>query len=284
MVQTATLLITCPDQKGLVAKISDFIFRHGGNLLDADQHTDVEVGVFLARMEWDLAEFRIPRQEISRQFQPLADAHQMRFQLFFSDDLPKLAILVSKMPHCLWDLILRQQAGEFRAEISLVLSNHPDAGAIARQFDIPFLHFPITRENKRNQEEAILEEVQRRGIELLILARYMQILSPAFVESFPQRIINIHHSFLPAFIGAQPYHQAYSRGVKLIGATSHYVTSELDNGPIIEQEVARVTHRDNIDDLIRKGRDLEKVVLGRAVRLHLKHQVLTYHNKTVVFD
>jgi formyltetrahydrofolate deformylase len=284
MTQTATLLVTCPDQKGLVAKISDFIFRHGGNLLDADQHTDVEVGVFLARMEWDLAEFNIPRHEIAGQFKPLAEAHQMQFQLFFNDDLPKMAILVSKMPHCLWDLILRRQAGEFRAEIALVASNHSDAGIIARQFEIPFLHFPITPENKRAQEDAIIQELRRREIDLVVLARYMQILSPAFVDAFPQRIINIHHSFLPAFIGAQPYHQAYTRGVKIIGASSHYVTAELDNGPIIEQEIVRVTHRDSIDDLIRKGRDLEKMVLGRAVRLHLKHQVLTYHNKTVVFD
>jgi formyltetrahydrofolate deformylase len=284
MVKTATLLVTCPDQKGLVAKISDFIFRHGGNLLDADQHTDVEVGVFLARMEWDLAEFTISRGEIAQRFQPLADAHQMRFQLFFSDSLTKVAILVSKMSHCLWDLLLRHQAGEFQAEIAVIMSNHPDAGEIARQFDLPFLHFPITRENRREQEVAQIREISSRGIELIILARYMQILSPAFVESYPNRIINIHHSFLPAFIGAQPYHQAYTRGVKLIGATSHYVTSELDNGPIIEQEVIRVTHRDNIEDLVRKGRDLEKVVLGRAVRMHLRRQILTYHNKTVVFD
>ncbi len=284
MAQTATLLVTCPDQKGLVAKISDFIFRHGGNLLDADQHTDVEVGVFLARMEWDLDGFKIPRREIAKQFQPLAEAHQMQFQLFFSDDMPKVAIFVSKMAHCLWDLLLRHQTGEFQAKMALIISNHPDAEGIARQFEIPFLHFPMSRENKQSQEEAEIRILQDRDIDLLILARYMQILSPAFIEQFPNRIINIHHSFLPAFIGAQPYHQAYTRGVKLIGATSHYVTSELDNGPIIEQEVARVSHRDSVEDLVRKGRDLEKVVLGRAVRMHLKHQILTYHNKTVVFD
>jgi formyltetrahydrofolate deformylase len=284
MAQTATLLVTCPDQKGLVAKISDFIFRHGGNLLDADQHTDVEVGVFLTRMEWDLDEFKIPRHEIAKQFQPLAETHQMHFQLFFSDDMPKVAIFVSRMVHCLWDLLLRHQAGEFQAKIALIISNHTNAETIAHQFEIPFLHFPVNQENKRVQEEAEIFTLRERDIDLIILARYMQILSPAFIENFPNRIINIHHSFLPAFIGAQPYHQAYARGVKLIGATSHYVTSALDNGPIIEQEVARVSHRDCVEDLVRKGRDLEKVVLGRAVRMHLRHQILTYHNKTVVFD
>lgn len=199
MAQTATLLVTCPDQKGLVAKISDFIFRHGGNLLDADQHTDVEVGVFLARMEWDLDGFIIPRQEIAKQFQPLAEAHQMQFQLFFSDDMPKVAIFVSKMAHCLWDLLLRHQRGEFPAKMALIISNHSDAEGIARQFEISFLLFPISRENKQAQEEAEIRALRERGIDLIILARYMQILSPAFIENFPKRIINIHHSFLPAF-------------------------------------------------------------------------------------
>lgn len=284
MKPTATLIVHCPDQKGLVAKISDFIFRHGGNLLGADQHTDLEAGAFLARMEWDLEGFQIPLQEIASRFQPLASAHEMRFQVYFSDQLTQVAIFVSRQPHCLWDLLLRQQADEFSANIAVIVSNHSDAGEIAEAFKIPFLHFPITKTNKKEQEQAEIQALRERGIELIILARYMQVLSPEFVSCFPNQIINIHHSFLPAFVGAQPYLQAHARGVKLIGATSHYVTSELDNGPIIEQEVIRVSHRDNVEDLVRKGRDLEKVVLGRAVRMHLKHQILTYSNKTVIFD
>jgi formyltetrahydrofolate deformylase len=284
MISTATLQVICPDQKGLVAKISDFIFRFGGNLLQADQHTDVEAGIFLARMEWDLADFMIGREQIAGYFHPIAQAHQMQYEIHFSDHLPGIAIFVSRMPHCLWDLLLRARLGEFKADISAIFSNHEEAGEIAAKFNLPFLHFPVTKTNKQEQEQRQIAELERRGIELIVLARYMQILSPVFVNRFPNRIINIHHSFLPAFVGAQPYHQAFARGVKLIGATSHYVTSELDNGPIIEQEVARVSHQDNVEDLVRKGRDLEKVVLGRAVRMHLEHRILTYNNRTVIFD
>jgi formyltetrahydrofolate deformylase len=284
MVSTATLQVICPDQKGLVAKISDFIYRFGGNLLQADQHTDVDAGIFLARMEWDLADFLIGREQIAGYFQPIAQAHQMQFEIHFSDHIPPMAIFVSRMPHCLWDLLLRARLEEFKANISAIVSNHLETGEIAEKFNIPFLHFPITKANKREQEQAEIVEIKQRGIELIVLARYMQILSPEFVSRFPNRIINIHHSFLPAFVGAQPYHQAFIRGVKLIGATSHYVTSELDNGPIIEQEVARVSHQDSVDDMVRKGRDLEKVVLGRAVRMHLEHRILTYNNRTVIFD
>ncbi len=267
-----------------MARISGFIFRHGGNILDADQHTDLETGVFLARMEWDLEGFEIPRAQIAARFQPLAQEHQIQFEVHFSDDAPKLAIFASGMLHCLQDLLLRHRAGEFQAEIAMVLSNHLEANAVAQEFGIPFLHFPITAASKKEQEAREIDELRARGIDLIVLARYMQILSEDFVAAFHNRIINIHHSFLPAFARGQAYHQAFQRGVKLIGATSHYVTMDLDEGPIIDQEVVRVSHRDSVQDLIRKGKDLERVVLARAVRLHLAHRVLTYGNKTVVFD
>jgi len=284
MPETATLLVSCPDQKGLVAGISSFIFRHGGNILQSDQYTDLEAEVFLARFEFRLDGFQIPRDQIAAQLRPLAEQLGMGFEIHFSDHVPKIALFASRLPHCLEDLLQRQQAGEFRAEIAMVLSNHPDLGPIAGRYGVPFLHFPITSENKERQEEEEMRELQSRGVELIVLARYMQVLTENFITCYPNRIINIHHSFLPAFVGAKPYHQAFLRGVKLIGATGHYVTMNLDEGPIIEQEVARVSHRDSIDDMIRKGRDLERTVLCRAVRLHLVHRVLTYGNKTVVFD
>jgi formyltetrahydrofolate deformylase len=284
MKPTAILLVSCPDRKGLVARISDLIFRNGGNILHSDQHTDLEQGIFLARMEWELEGFQIPRQEIVLAFQGMAREFQMEYDICFSDQIPRIAIFVSRQLHCLQDLLLRHQAGEFQAEIALVVSNHPEAERAAASAGVPFGCFPITSDNTRLQEGREIQEIKSKGIELVVLARYMQVLGPELVQQFPSRIINIHHSFLPAFIGAQPYHQAYSRGVKLIGATSHYVTSDLDNGPIIEQEVARVSHRDSVEDLIRKGRDLEKVVLARAVRLHLMRRILTYANKTVIFD
>ncbi|MBM3776226.1 MAG: formyltetrahydrofolate deformylase [Acidobacteria bacterium] len=284
MSDTATLLVWCPDQRGLVAAISDFVFRNGGNILHADQHTDIEAGMFLARVEWELEGFEIPRERIGERFRNVACNFGMNFELFFSDRPSKLAIFTSKLPHCLQDLLLRREAGELQADFALIVSNHPDHREIAEAHGIEFLHFPITPENKARQEAAELAALRERGIELVVLARYMQILSPAFVAEFPNQMINIHHSFLPAFVGAQPYHQAYQRGVKLIGATSHYVTTVLDDGPIIEQEVTRISHRDTVEDLIRKGRDLEKMVLARAVRLHLRHRVLTYGNKTVIFD
>jgi len=284
MPETATLLVTCPDQKGLVSGISNFIFRNGGNILQSDQYTDVEAGIFLARFEFHLDGFQIPVDQIAERFRVLAGKLGMKFEIHFSGRIPKIALFASRMPHCLEDLLQRQQLGEFKAEIGVVLSNHPDAGEIAQRYGVPFLHFPITPENKGHQEAHELRELRARGIELIVLARYMQVLSEDFISHYPNRIINIHHSFLPAFVGAKPYHQAFTRGVKLIGATGHYVTMNLDEGPIIEQAVARVSHRDSIEDLIRKGRDLERTVLGRAVRLHLGHCVLTYGNKTVVFD
>jgi formyltetrahydrofolate deformylase len=284
MSETATLLVSCPDQKGLVSGISSFISRNGGNILQSDQYTDVEAGIFLARFEFHLDGFQIPRDRIAVEFRTLADPFGMKYELHFSNHIPKIALFASRLPHCLEDLLQRQQAGEFKAEIALVICNHPDLNPIANRYRVPFLHFPISSENKQAQEAAELRELETRGIELVVLARYMQVLTEDFITAYPNRIINIHHSFLPAFVGAKPYHQAFLRGVKLIGATGHYVTMNLDEGPIIEQEVARVSHRDSIDDLIRKGRDLERNVLGRAVRLHLVHRVLTYGNKTVVFD
>jgi formyltetrahydrofolate deformylase len=284
MAETVTLLVSCPDQKGLVSGISNFIFRNGGNILQSDQYTDVEAGIFLARFEFHLAGFQIPPDEIAANFQALAQDFDMKFEVHFSGHKPKVALFASRLPHCLEDLLQRQQVGEFNAEIAVVISNHPDAEEIANRYRVPFLYFPITPETKKQQEAAELRELKSRGIELIVLARYMQVLSEDFISNYPNRIINIHHSFLPAFVGAKPYHQAFLRGVKLIGATGHYVTMNLDEGPIIEQEVARVSHRDSIEDMIRKGRDLERTVLGRAVRLHLCHRVLTYGNKTVVFD
>jgi formyltetrahydrofolate deformylase len=284
MPESATLLVSCPDQKGLVSGISTFIFRNGGNILQSDQYTDLEAGIFLARFEFRLDGFRISADQIAERFRPLALEFGMKFEIHLSEHVPSIALFASRLPHCLEDLLQRHQAGEFRAEIGVVVSNHPEAGEIARRYQVPFLHFPITPQNKKQQEAAELGELRSRGIELIVLARYMQVLSEDFIAGYSSRIVNIHHSFLPAFVGAKPYHQASLRGVKLIGATAHYVTMNLDEGPIIEQEVARVSHRDSIEDMIRKGRDLERTVLGRAVRLHLCHRILTYGNKTVVFD
>jgi len=281
---TAVLLISCRDQKGLVAAVSDFIYRHDGNIIHADQHTDQEQGIFLQRVEWELEGFRLARHEIGPAFQPIAQRFGMSWDLRFSDYVPRIAVFVSKLEHCLYDLLWRQRMGEFKAEIPLVISNHPDLRPIAESFGAEFCHYPITPETKAAQERRMLEKLAQERIDLVVLARYMQILGREFVESYPNRIINIHHSFLPAFAGARPYHQAYERGVKIIGATAHYVTVELDQGPIIEQDVVRISHRDTVADLIRKGRDLEKVVLARAVNLHLRHRVLVYGNKTVVFD
>ena len=284
MPETATLLVSCADQKGLVSGISSFIFHNGGNIQQSDQYTDLEAGTFLARFEFHLGGFQIPQDQIAERFQPLAQEFSMTFEIHFSQHKPKVALFASRLPHCLEDLLERQQLSEFNAEIAVVVSNHPEAGEIAARYRVPFLHFPIAPETKKQQEAGELRELQSRGIELIVLARYMQVLSEDFISNYPNRIINIHHSFLPAFVGAKPYHQAFLRGVKLIGATGHYVTMNLDEGPIIEQAVARVSHRDTIEDMIRKGRDLERSVLGRAVRLHLCHRVLTYGNKTVVFD
>ena len=279
---TATLLISCPDQKGLVAKIANFIYSNGGNIIHADQHTDFAAGLFLTRIEWQLDGFNLPRELIGPAFNAIAQPLQAKWQLHFCDTTPRIAIWVSQQDHCLVDLLWRQQAREFSADIPLIISNHPNLKAAGEQFGADFHYIPITKENKAEQEAKQLELLHQYNIDLVILAKYMQVLSQEFIVKFPQ-VINIHHSFLPAFAGAKPYHKAHERGVKIIGATAHYVTPELDAGPIIEQDVVRVSHRDSVADLIRKGKDLERVVLARAVRLHLRHQVLVYSNRTVVF-
>ena len=280
---TATLLISCPDRPGLVAKIANFIYANGGNIIHADQHTDFATSLFLIRIEWQLEGFNLPREAIATAFTAIAKPLEATWQLHFSDTLPKMAIWVTKQDHCLLDLLWRNQAKELPGNIALIISNHSNLEAISTQFGIDFYHLPITKENKIEQEARQLELLEQYQINLVILAKYMQILSPKLVKEFPN-IINIHHSFLPAFPGAKPYHRAHSRGVKIIGATAHYVTEDLDEGPIIEQEVARVNHRDTVADLIRKGKDLERLVLSRAVRLHLQNRVLVYDNKTVVFS
>jgi formyltetrahydrofolate deformylase len=280
--QTATLLISCPDQPGLVAKFANFIYANGGNIIHADQHTDFDTGLFLTRIEWQLDNFNLPRELIDPAFAAIAQPLEAKWQLHFSDSVPRISIWVSRQDHCLFDLLWRQKAQELGAEIPLIISNHPDLQPISEQFGADFHHIPITQDNKAEQEVKQLELLRHYNIDLVVLAKYMQIIRPEFIEQFSQ-IINIHHSFLPAFTGAKPYHRAYQRGVKIIGATAHYVKPELDAGPIIEQDVVRINHRDNVADLIRKGKDLERVVLARAVRLHLQHQVLVYGNRTVVF-
>lgn len=282
--ESATLLISCPDQPGLVATITEFIFRNQGNILHLDQHVDAEVNVFFMRVEWDLARFLIPSDAIGAAFAAIAEAHHMTWELHFSRNIPRMAVFVSKLGHCLYDILSRYQSGEWRVAIPLIVSNHPDMRSVADKFDIPYHEFTISKDNKREQEDRQIELLKQHKIDFVVLARYMQIISPEFVAQFPNRIINIHHSFLPAFIGAKPYHAAFARGVKIIGATSHYVTSDLDAGPILEQDTVRVNHKDSVDDLVRKGRDVEKLVLARAIWFHLQRQVLIYNNKTVIFS
>jgi len=282
--KSAILLLSCPDKKGVVATIAGFIYQHGGNILHADEHGDADSGTFLMRVEFDPAGFDLPLSDFARAFAPVADSFEMQWRLAQSDYRPRMAILVSKYDHCLVDLLYRHQSGELNCEIPCIISNHADSQAIAEFYRIPFFLVPVEKENKAAAERQIRSRLEHNNIDFIVLARYMQILSDEMVQAYPRRIINIHHSFLPAFVGSKPYHQAFTRGVKLIGATSHYVTEVLDDGPIIEQDVARVSHRDSIDDLIQKGRDLEKVVLSRAVRWHLENRVLVYGNKTVVFE
>jgi len=283
MKNSAILLISCPDRKGEVATIADFVYRHGGNILHADEHGDAESGLFLMRVEFDPKDFDIPLDEFGNHFSPVADAFAMTWRLARSSHRPRMIIFVSKYDHCLVDLLYRHQIGELACEIPLIISNHPDTQAVADFYKVPYRIVNVSKENKDQAEAQIHSLIAEQKPDFMVLARYMQILSNDFVARYPQRIINIHHSFLPAFVGARPYHQAFERGVKLIGATSHYVTEVLDDGPIIEQDVVRVSHRDTVEDLIRKGRDLEKVVLSRAVRSHVENRVLVYGNKTVVF-
>ena len=282
--KNAILLMHCPDQSGIVAVVTDFININGGNILYLDQYVDSENRIFFMRIEWDLTHFIIPEDKIEEYFHSLcAQKYCINFSLYFSDRIPRMAIFVSKMSHCLYDLLARYTAGEWEVEIPLIISNHPDMEIAAKRFGIDYKYFPITKENKAEQEAAELALLKEYDIEFIVLARYMQIVSPEFISRFPNRIINIHHSFLPAFIGAKPYHAAFERGVKLIGATSHYVTSDLDAGPIIEQDITRISHKDPVASLIRKGRDLEKIVLSRAVEKHIERKILVYQNKTVVF-
>ena len=283
MKNSAILLIACPDRKGEVATIADFIYRHGGNILHADEHGDPQSGLFLMRVEFDAADFNIDLSEFGKHFSPVAESFAMKWRLALSSQRQRMVILVSKYDHCLVDLLYRHQSGELLCDIPLIISNHPDNRAVADFYKIPYEIVQVTKENKDAAERKIQTLIDEHKPDFMVLARYMQILSNDFVNRYPQRIINIHHSFLPAFIGARPYHQAFERGVKLIGATSHYVTEVLDDGPIIEQDVVRVSHRDTVEDLVRQGRDLEKVVLSRAVRWHLENRVLVYGNKTVVF-
>lgn len=282
--ESAILLISCPDKKGIVFNVSNFIYSNNGNILRSDQHTDEESGTFFMRIEWDLKDFAFESKAIAASFEAIATEYTMNWQLHFSQKRQRTAIFVSKMDHCLYDILLKAKEGELATDIACIISNHELLGAIAKYFNIPFFVFPKTKENKLQQEQKELEVLKDFDIDCIVLARYMQILSKDFVHHYPNRIINIHHSFLPAFKGARPYHQAYEHGVKIIGATSHYVTELLDQGPIIEQDVIRVSHKDSIDDMIRKGKDIEKLVLSRAVKKHLEHKVLVYANKTIVFD
>jgi formyltetrahydrofolate deformylase len=281
--RSAILLTSCPDREGLVAAITSFIAENHGNILHLDQHVDTEANVFFMRVEWDLAHFKIAPQAIKGAFSGLAQHFGMTWDIHFSSKTPKMAIFVSKEAHCLYDILSRWQAGEWQVEIPLILSNHPDLGEVAQHFGISFQHTPITKETKAEVEAQQLALLAEQQPDFIVLARYMQIITGEFIRHYPHRIINIHHSFLPAFIGAKPYHAAYGRGVKIIGATSHYVTEDLDAGPIIEQDVVRISHKESVKDLVRKGKDLEKIVLARAIHYHLRNQILVYNNKTVIF-
>ncbi len=285
MKSTAILLLHCPDQPGILAEVTNFITVNKGNIVYLDQHVDHVENIFFMRIEWELNGFSIPREKIDDFFSTLyAQKYHMDFQLYFSDQKPRMAIFVSKMSHCLYDLLARYTAGEWDVEIPLIISNHPDLEIVAKRFDIPYYVFPITKDNKAEQEQKEMELLKAHKVNFIVLARYMQVISENMIRSYPQRIINIHHSFLPAFVGAKPYHAAFERGVKIIGATGHYVTTELDAGPIIEQDVVRVTHKDTVSDLVNKGKDLEKIVLSHSVQKHIEHKILTYKNKTVIFN
>jgi len=282
---TAVLLIYCPDKPGILAAVTEFINHHKGNILYLDQYVNREEKVFFMRVEWDLTSFQIPKEKIDEYFQTLiAIRFDMNFRLYFSDLKPRMAIFVSKMSHCLYDLLARYAAGEWRVEIPVIISNHPDLEAVANRFNIEYHYIPVDKNNKAQQEKAQLELLRKHKITFCVLARYMQILSEEFIQQYPEKIINIHHSFLPAFAGAKPYHAAHERGVKIIGATSHYVTTELDAGPIIEQDVTHISHKDTVEELIKKGRDLEKIVLSHAVEKHIDRKILAYKNRTIVFQ
>jgi len=283
---TATLLISCPDKRGLVARIAHFIFERGGNIIDLDEHVDAQQSLFFLRVTWDMRDFSIHPDAVADAFAPLGREFQGQWTLKINHahNRRRLALFVSKYDHCLQEILWRHGLGELDADIALIVSNHPDLGYLAERHDIPFHVFPVSKDNKPEQERKEIELLKAENIDTIILARYMQVLSSHFVQEYPHRIVNIHHSFLPAFVGGNPYKQAYERGVKIIGATSHYVTDALDEGPIIEQDIIRISHKDSLEDLIRKGRDLERLVLARALRLHLQDRILVYGNKTVIFD
>lgn len=284
MENTATLLVSCPDRKGIVAAVADFLYRHNANILHADEHQDSEKNLFFLRTEWDLTDFALNKKEFEKLFSPLAQKFQMDWKVIYADNKPKIAIFVSQEEHCLVDLLFRYKSNELNCSIALILSNHSNAKPLADFYGVPFYKIEVNKENKPDTEQEILVLIKENNVDLIVLARYMQILSGRFINQFGKPIINIHHSFLPAFIGAKPYHQAHERGVKIIGATAHYVTADLDQGPIIEQDTFRVSHRDTVEDLIQKGKDIEKIVLSRAVKYHIENRVLTYGSKTVVFD
>lgn len=280
----AIILFSCPDKQGIVSEVAYFVSTYNGNIVHASQHKDVTNNLFFMRIEWELEGFTVPKDKIKSAFEPIAIKYEMDWSLHFSEEKIKTAIFVSSLDHCLYELLIENASGELDCDICAIISNHQNCKKIADYFSIPFFYIPVEKENKDEAEAKQQEILTKYNIELIILARYMQIVSPTFVERYKNRMINIHHSFLPAFVGAKPYHQAFARGVKIIGATSHYVTSELDQGPIIEQDVTRISHRDNVDKLIRKGKELEKRVLCDAVRLHLEHKVLVFNNKTILFD
>jgi formyltetrahydrofolate deformylase len=282
---TAILLMNCPDKKGIVARVTEFIDNNNGNIISLDEHVDRVAKMFFMRVEWELTGFLIPDEKIAEIFKAgIADEYSMDWNIYFSNLKPRMAIFVSKQSHCLFDILSRVHSEEWEVDIPLIVSNHNDLEPVARQFGIPFYLFPVTLENKKEQEKKELELLNRLNVSFIILARYMQVVSDDFIKSYPNRIINIHHSFLPAFPGAKPYHSAYERGVKIIGATSHYVSDDLDAGPIIDQDVVRVSHRDTVENMILKGKDVEKVVLSRAILMHLQHRTLVYNNRTVVFN
>ncbi|MGB2898197.1 MAG: formyltetrahydrofolate deformylase [Candidatus Acidiferrum sp.] len=284
MKNSAILLVQCPDRRGLDAALADFIYQHNGNILHFEEHQVGEKGFYLARVEWDLTGFQLDAKDFPQKFAPVAEKFAMTWRVALSSYQPRVAIFVSKYDHCFVDLLYRQRNGELACEIPLIISNHPDAQRHADFHHIPYHVIPVTKENKPEAEQQELELLRKNNIDLIVLARYMQVLSTDFIRHYPQQIINIHHSFLPAFVGAKPHHQAYERGVKLIGATAHYVTEVLDDGPIIEQGVARISHRDTLEDLVEKGRDMERVALSRAVRWHIENRILLYGNKTVIFE
>ena len=282
---TAKLLLHCPDKPGILAEVTDFITVNKGNIIYLDQYVDHVENIFFMRIEWELKDFLVPQEKIEDYFRTLyGQKYEMDFRLYFSDVKPRMAIFVSKLSHCLFDMLARYTAGEWNVEIPLIISNHPDLQHVAERFGIPFYLFPITKETKEEQERKEMALLAKHKITFIVLARYMQVISEQMINAYPNKIINIHHSFLPAFVGAKPYHAAFQRGVKIIGATSNYVTTELDAGPIIEQDVVRITHKDSIEDLVNKGKDLEKIVLSRAVQKHIERKVLAYKNKTVIFS